>query len=314
MPKQAKNVSFATTITKQMYQQNKIFILKAFIRLVRFGNLLMIGFTQYLIKIFFIDEPVDSFFDHFTDFKFFCLSSSTVLVAAAGYIVNDYYDIKIDLINKPERVVVGNVIKRRIALASNFLLNALAVLIGYYVAPKIALVNLICIFLLWWYSNHLKRLPFVGNFTIALLTAATLWVVAFYYNQHWEEIYIYASFAFFISLIREVIKDMEDVKGDEAFGCKTLPIIWGIARTKIFLYALTMAFISNLAVSFFFLHKGIVTFLSSIIFFPIAWFILKLYRADKRRDFRYLSRWTKFIMLLGLISIFFSDGMLRAFS
>ncbi|MFN3317023.1 MAG: geranylgeranylglycerol-phosphate geranylgeranyltransferase, partial [Raineya sp.] len=267
----------------------------------------MIGFTQYLIKIFFIDAPVTSFWEHFTDFKFFCLSSSTILVAAAGYIVNDYYDIKIDLINKPERVVVGSVIKRRIALASNFLLNALAVLLGYYISWKIAIINLICIFLLWWYSNYLKRLPFVGNFAIALLTATTLWVVAFYYNQHWEEIYIYSSFAFFISLIREVIKDMEDVKGDEAFGCKTLPIIWGIPRTKVFLYALTMAFISNLAVSFFFLHKGIVVFLSLIIFFPIASFLIKLYKADKRRDFRYLSNWTKLIMFLGLISIFFSD-------
>lgn len=297
-----------------MYQQNKIFLFRAFIRLVRFGNLLMIGFTQYLIKIFFIDKPVDSFIEHFTDFKFFCLSTSTILVAAAGYIVNDYYDIKIDLINKPERVVVGNVIQRRMALAANFTLNALAVMIGYCVAPKIAFTNLLCIILLWWYSNHLKRLPFVGNFTIALLTAATLWVVAFYYNQHWEEIYIYASFAFFISLIREVIKDMEDIKGDAAFGCQTLPIVWGISRTKVFLYALTMAFISNLAVSFFFLHKGIVIFLSLIIFFPIAWFLIKLYKADKRRDFRYLSRWTKLIMFLGLLSIFFSDTMLKAFS
>ena len=297
-----------------MYQHKKIFILRAFIRLVRFGNLLMIGFTQYLIKIFFIDEPVNSFIDHFTDFKFFLLSSSTILVAAAGYIVNDYYDIKIDLINKPERVVVGNLIQRRLALVANFTLNALAVLVGYYISWKIALVNLICIVLLWWYSNYLKRQPFVGNFTIALLTAATLWIVAFYYNQHWEEIYIYSSFAFFVSLIREVIKDMEDIKGDAAFGCKTLPIIWGIPRTKVFLYALTMAFISNLVVSFFFLHKGIVIFLSLIIFFPIAFFLLRLYKADKRLDFKYLSNWTKLIMFLGLLSIFFSDTMLKTFS
>lgn len=295
-----------------MYQQSKIFFLRAFVRLVRLGNLLMIGFTQYLIKIFFIDAPVDTFLEHFTDFKFFCLSSSTILVAAAGYIVNDYYDIKIDLINKPERVVVGGLIKRRIALAANFALNALAVLVGYYLSWRIALVNLICIVLLWWYSNHLKRLPFVGNAMIALLTAATLWVVAFYYEQHWGEIYIYASFAFFVSLIREVIKDMEDIRGDAAFGCKTLPIVWGIARTKIFLYLLTAIFIGNLAVSFFFLHKGIVIFLSFVIFFPIAWLLIRLHRADKRKDFRYLSRWTKFIMLLGLLSIFFSDTMLQA--
>ncbi|PKQ70484.1 geranylgeranylglycerol-phosphate geranylgeranyltransferase [Raineya orbicola] len=288
------------------FKQSKFSVLRAFVRLVRFGNLLMIGFTQYLVKIFFIDSPAESVWEHFTDFRFFMLSSSTVLIAAAGYIINDYYDVKIDLLNKPDRVVVGSVIQRRMALLFNFLLNALAMLISFWLSWKIAVINFFCIFLLWWYSNLLKRLPFVGNFAIALLTGATVWIVAFYYNQHYEEIYIYASFAFFITLVREVIKDMEDVKGDEAFGCKTLPIIWGIPRTKIFVYALVMAFISNLAVSFFFLHDRIVVFLTSIIFLPIAWVIIRLYYADRRRHFRYLSCWVKFIMLLGLISIFFA--------
>ncbi len=290
------------------FQQIKFSALRAFIRLVRFGNLLMIGFTQYLVKIFFIDSPAESVWEHFTDLRFFVLSSSTVLIAAAGYIINDYYDVKIDLLNKPDRVVVGSVIQRRMALLFNFLLNALVMLVGFWLSWKIAVINFICIFLLWWYSNLLKRLPFVGNFAIALLTGATVWIVAFYYNQHYEEIYIYASFAFFITLVREVIKDMEDVKGDEAFGCKTLPIIWGIPRTKIFVYALVAAFISNLAVSFFFLNRGIVVFLTSIIFFPTAWLIIRLYYADRRKHFRYLSRWVKFITFLGLVSIFFAEA------
>ncbi len=290
------------------FRQSKFLALRAFIHLVRFGNLLMIGFTQYLVKIFFVDSPAESVWEHFADWSFFMLSSSTVLIAAAGYIINDYYDVKIDLLNKPDRVVVGSIIRRRMALLFNFLLNVLAMLIGFWLSWKIAVINFICIFLLWWYSNLLKRLPFVGNFTIALLTGATVWIVAFYYNQHYEEIYIYASFAFFITLVREVIKDMEDVKGDEAFGCKTLPIIWGIPRTKILVYALVAAFIANLAVSFFFLNRGIVAFLTSIIFFPIAWLIIRLYYADRRKHFRYLSRWVKFIMLLGLVSIFFAKA------
>lgn len=274
----------------------------------------MIGFTQYLIKIFFIDTPPSSFWEHFTDFKFFLLSSSTILIAAAGYVINDYYDVKIDLVNKPSRVVIGNQIKRRIALAVNFTFNAAAVLLGWYLSWQIALLNLLCIFLLWWYSNHLKRLPFVGNIAVATLTATTLWVVAFYYKQHWEEIYIYASFAFVVSLIREVIKDIEDMRGDKEFNCKTLPIIFGISQTKKILYAIIFLFILNLSISFFVLdHRGIIIFLSLIIFFPVAWLIIRLYKADKRQDFRYLSRWSKFIMLLGLMSIFFSDNMLNSF-
>jgi len=293
----------------QLFKQNKIFLLRAFIRLVRFGNLLMIGFSQYLIKIFFIDQPVSSFWEHFIDLNFFLLSASTILVAAAGYIVNDYYDIKIDLINKPEKVVIGNQIQRRTALVSNFALNALAVLIGLYLSWKIALVNIVCIFLLWLYSNRLKRQPFVGNLAIAVLTAATSWIVAFYYNQHWEEIYIYASFAFFISLIREIIKDMEDMKGDATFGCRTLPIVLGVPKTKNILYILIACFLVNLVISFFFLHKGIIMFLIAILLFPTSWLVVRLYKADKRRDFKFLSSWTKIIMLLGLLSIFFSEEL-----
>lgn len=293
------------------FKQNKIFLLRAFIRLVRFGNLVMIGFSQYLIKIFFIDQPVTSFWEHFIDLNFFLLSASTILVAAAGYIVNDYYDVKIDLINKPDKVVIGNLIQRRTALISNFSLNVLAILIGLYLSWKVAVINLLCIFLLWWYSNRLKREPFVGNLAIAILTAATTWIVAFYYNQHWEEIYIYASFAFFISLIREIIKDMEDMKGDAAFGCKTLPILLGIAKTKNILYILIGAFLVNLLISFFFLHKGIIMFLTLILLFPTSWLVIRLYKADKRKDYKFLSNWAKIIMLLGLLSIFFSDNLVK---
>ncbi|MCU0436528.1 MAG: geranylgeranylglycerol-phosphate geranylgeranyltransferase [Raineya sp.] len=293
------------------FKQNRIFLLRAFVRLVRFGNLVMIGFSQYLIKIFFIDKPVNSFWEHFTDLNFFLLSASTILVAAAGYIVNDYYDVKIDLINKPDKVVVGNLIQRRTALISNFSLNALAILIGLYLSWKVAVINLLCIFLLWWYSNRLKREPFIGNLSIAILTAATTWIVAFYYDQHWEEIYIYASFAFFISLIREIIKDMEDIKGDAAFGCRTLPILLGIPKTKNILYVLIGVFLINLLISFLFLHKGIIVFLTLILLFPTSWLVIRLYKADKRRDFKFLSSWTKIIMLLGLLSIFFSDVLVK---
>ncbi|MDX1903067.1 MAG: geranylgeranylglycerol-phosphate geranylgeranyltransferase, partial [Thermonemataceae bacterium] len=212
--------------------KNKFAFLRAMFRLLRFGNLLMIGFTQYLVKIFFIDTHTNHFWEHFADQKFLAISSSTILVAAAGYIVNDYYDIKIDLINKPNEVVVGKLIRRRIALAANFTLNFLAITLAWYVSWQITIFVFFCIFLLWLYSNRLKRMPLVGNLAIAFLSAATIWIVALYYDQHWEEIYVYTFFAFFISLIREIIKDIEDMKGDAMFNCRTIPIIWGVPRTK----------------------------------------------------------------------------------
>lgn len=278
---------------------------RGFLRLIRLGNLLIIAFTQYCLKFFLIDAPGLPWAEKLADGHFFLLSLATVMVAAAGYIINDYYDVKIDLINKPERVVIGKLVKRRVAMGANIVINVLALGIAAYLGWRVLLTIFVSIFLLWWYSNRLKRMPLIGNLTIAVLTALTLFIVVIYTQVRLGEIYIYASFAFFITLIREIIKDMEDVKGDASFGCYTLPIAWGIRRTKLLIYALIVSFISNLAVSFFFLAESVVAYLALVIFFPIAWLIVRLYQADRVRDFRFLSHLCKAIMLIGVLSMVF---------
>ena len=173
-----------------------------------------------------------------SDYKLLLISISTVLIAAAGYIINDYYDVKIDFVNKPERVVVDKLLKRRVVMAAHSILNFAGIGIGFLVSFKIALINFLSALLLWLYSNHLKRLPFVGNVAVALLTGAALLVIAIYYQKNMFLVLVYAIFAFSITLIREIIKDIEDVKGDTVFGCRTLPVIWGIRKTKMIIYLL----------------------------------------------------------------------------
>jgi 4-hydroxybenzoate polyprenyltransferase len=278
--------------------------MKSFLRLIRVNNLLIIVLTQYLVRIFLVG-PKEEWLRHLTDLRFFLLSLSTVLIAGAGYIINDYYDIKIDTINKPRRVVVGRILRRRQAIIIHMVLNVLGLGLGLLVGWKVALVNLLATFTLWLYSNQLKRLPFIGNFTVALLTAASLLVIILFEPRNQFLVVTFAIFAFFISLIREIIKDMEDLRGDASFGCQTLPIVWGIRRTKTLLYILILSFLIILFSLSFYLQDWIIFYFTLFVFLPVAWLTWRLNRADTRREFGYLSTWCKIIMLSGVLSMIF---------
>jgi 4-hydroxybenzoate polyprenyltransferase len=161
------------------------------------------------------------------------------------------------------------------------------------------------VFLLWWYSNSLKRQPFVGNFVVAWLTAISIVLVNIVYYSNNSLVVIYALFAFFMTLIREIVKDIEDLKGDNTFGCKTLPIIWGIRKTKLVLYLLLLL----LAASVFALNAWYtqlpLSYFLIFLFVPLGLLLARLIRADTRKDFYWLSQWCKTIMLLGIMSMLF---------
>ncbi|MES2733869.1 MAG: geranylgeranylglycerol-phosphate geranylgeranyltransferase [Bacteroidota bacterium] len=278
------------------------FTLGGFYRLIRVPNLLIIVLTQYLSRIFLIG-PREEWKSYLLDYHLFLLVLSTVLIAAAGYIINDYYDVKIDMINKPKRVVIGRMLRRRMAMSAHTALNVLGLAIGLYLGKAVFLFNFTAAFLLWLYSNQLKRLPFIGNVVIALLTSASLTILAVYYKQNEALVYIYSVFAFFIALIREVIKDMEDVKGDASFGCQTLPIVWGMRRTKFLLYILTALFLIVVFSMANHLHPYMIGHFFLLVFLPLVWLIFRLAKADTRKEYNYMSGLCKFIMLSGILSM-----------
>lgn len=289
------------------------------IRISRFWNLVIIAAAQYFTAVFLVQSQL------LYDWRMAALAISTMMIAAAGYIINDYYDVKIDLINKPERVVVGRSISRRYAILLHTVLNFGGVALGFLVDWKIAIVNFVSAFLLWWYSNSLKRLPFVGNFTVAVLTGlsvAVVWIIAVIspatraIEPKWQipfigavilaqgvGIFIYSLFAFFVTLVREIIKDMEDLKGDNTFGCKTLPIVWGIRRTKNVIYALTLLFVGSVFIVHLTLGGLPMVYFSIFLFAPVAWLLIGLSRADTKRDYYQLSVLCKVIMVLGVFSM-----------
>lgn len=282
----------------------KVFSFSAFFRIIRPLNLVIMAFAQ-LMTAYFLVETTPQGLPILEDVRLYLLILSTVLIAASGYMINDYYDVKIDYINKPEEVVVGKNIKRRTVMFLHSILNALGIAIGLMLGLKVGFIIFIAAFLLWFYSNSLKRLPFIGNLVVALLTGLAVYIVGLYYQTNLLLVLAYAIFAFFINLIREIIKDIEDRHGDRKHGSKTLPIVLGFRGTKnvIFLIA-TIFMISIIAVTYKLDNELLYYYFGSLslLFFV---FLYKIYMADRKSHFTQLSLLSKLLMLTGILSMGF---------
>ena len=278
-----------------------------FFRLIRWLNLAIIILTQYAAA--WCLSPHNSIV-YFFELRFTLFVTGTVLIAAAGYILNDYMDVKLDLVNKPDKVVIGNTISRRRAMIWHSVFNGTALLIGVFLSIKIATIFLFSELLLWTYSSRLKRKFFSGNFAVAVLTAVSILVLpVFDASILWRPIIAYAVFAFLLTLIREIVKDMEDMKGDAGHNCETLPIVLGLRPTKqiirsilllLMLAVLAYAVREAQFIGWFFFSYGVITVL-----IPMIYLLIELNRADKKKDFSRLSTWCKVIMFTGIFSMLF---------
>ncbi len=286
-----------------MAEKNGYF-LAGLLKVTRIWNLLIIVLAQYCTALFLAHGSLSNEEIFFSP-TLFLLSLSSVLIAAAGYIINDYYDVKIDLINKPQRVVIGKELRRRVAMFFHVIFSFAGILTGFFLSWKIGIVNVFSVGLLWLYSNQLKRLPFIGNFSVALLTALSIYIVHFIFPASHTLVIAYAAFAFSFTMIREIIKDMEDVKGDTAFGCRTMPVIWGIRRTKYVIYGLSLLFVITLGLMSYNYIGSHLAVLSAGLILPLAFLWYRLNKADTVREFGFLSSYCKYVMLFGILSMAF---------
>jgi len=306
----------------------------AFLKLIRIQNLLIIAFTQYVVRwciIYPIIKVNSTFFElQLSELNFFLLVLSTVMIAAAGYIINDYFDISIDKVNKPERMVIGKGVKRRVAIGAHTVINFIAIAIALYVAYSIgswrlALLHFVCAGGLWFYSTTFKRQFLVGNVIIALFTALVPLVAVVYemipmYREYlpvdenlsflpvWKYTIALSFFAFITTLLREIIKDIEDVDGDTEYGCKTMPILLGIRTTKNI--AIFIAFITILCLVYIQLEFLKLQDYVSLIYFivalqlPLLFLMYKIKKAEDKKQFRFAGNLSKFIMLMGIFYLF----------
>jgi 4-hydroxybenzoate polyprenyltransferase len=269
------------------------------------------------------------FFTRESILLFYILCTSSVLIAAAGYIINDYFDINIDIVNKPNRLVIDNGISRRWAMFFHFIFSLVGILMGFYIGLEngnwfIGMAHTSVAILLWIYSTSFKKKAVVGNLLISLLTAWSLMVVYFYivFNTELADIstshiellqklfriaLLYAAFAFVITYIRELVKDMEDIEGDRKYGCRTMPIVWGIQVSKIVatIAMIVLMALMLLALLYILQYKMWLPALYHIFFIlaPSLYTFYLLQKANIGADFTKVSRWIKIVMLFGIISM-----------
>lgn len=282
----------------------KSFSLKSLFLVSRPVNLLILAFAQ-MMTAYFLVETTRTGLPVLQDINLYLIIISTVILAASGYLINDYYDVKIDYINKPGEVIIGKGIRRRAAIFLHSLLNFAGVAIALIVSPRIAVIHFVATFLLWLYSNQLKRLPFIGNFTVALLTGTSIWIIGYYYQQKELIVLAYAIFAFFMNLIREILKDIEDRQGDRKHGCKTLPIVIGFRNTKRVIFLIALIFVFAIIVVTYKVNNMLLFYYFAGLSVLFMLFLYKIYMADRKDHFSQLSYLSKLLMLTGIISMGF---------
>jgi 4-hydroxybenzoate polyprenyltransferase len=300
-----------------------------FFRLVRWNNLVFILLAEFLFH-FCIYKPLYPLSGSPIDKTFYLVALTNILIAAAGYIINDYFDVNIDQVNKPQKVVVGSHISRRWVIFSHLFFSIVAVYIAALVFPfkqywHIHLSNLLAILLLWFYSTNFKKDLLIGNIVISLLTAWSIAVVYFSKFTMQEILHplindtanfrfaklmmLYSVFAFILTLVREALKDMEDIEGDQKFGCKTLPIVWGLMPTKIYISVWLVVVIACLSIiQLYVIPFGwwySILYCISFIIAPLTIVLFKLKNSFTSSDFRKLSAYAKFAMLAGILSMLF---------
>lgn len=302
-------------------------IIGAFFRLIRWPNLVFIVLTQCLFFFCVFKSLIDASSPSFPSWSpwFYLLVTASVLIAAAGYIINDYFDMHIDAINKPGKVVVDKIVKRRWAIMWHLILSAAGILISIYFSWKtgnwiISIGNICCVFMLWFYSTTFKKKLLVGNIIISALTAWVILVLYFAFartnsgfifngKKFFKFTILYAGFAFIVSLIREVIKDLEDMEGDARYNCKTMPVVWGVPATKVFVAVWLVVCIAALSIVQIYAWqlgwKWSTLYCVSLIIIPMVYSLKQLYRAVSPADYHKLSIIVKFIMLAGILSMLF---------
>ncbi len=295
-----------------------------YLQLIRYQNLLLLAFMQLVFRFGFMIFDNSTF--ALNIFQYGLLVLSTVLIAAAGYVINDLFDQESDRINKPDKVSIGKCISEKKATTIYLGLNIIAIIIGFYLAIVVDKALLASLFILvavvlYLYSATLQSIMLVGNITVALTLAFSVIIIGVFdlypimnSNNHTQTAPLFsilidfAVFAFLINFLREIVKDIEDVNGDYSQGLHTLPIVFGVKRASlaVFFFAFFPLILLIFYIKEYFLSKNL--FLAALYTFafvvvPLLYFIVKICSAKSKAHFHHLSTVLKWIIFFGIISI-----------
>lgn len=305
-----------------------------FFKLIRWKNLIMIALMQYLIKYALL-LPFFESHGVITSLKplgFIILVLATICIAAGGYIINDIYDVETDKVNKPDKVIINKHISEKNALTLFIILNVIGVGLGFYLSNGIgksgfSVIFIIASALLYIYSSYLKQLFLVGNIVVSLVVSLSILLIGVFelipamtdanrvvQITFFKIILDYAIFAFMINLIRELVKDIEDIDGDYKAGMRTLPIVLGRERANKIVFALSLIPLLSViyyVITYLFKQQLVVGYFLVLVIAPLIYISIKLFSAEQKAHYKHISLILKLVMLTGMLSLLLYNFILK---
>ncbi|WP_372756067.1 geranylgeranylglycerol-phosphate geranylgeranyltransferase [Mariniflexile sp.] len=289
-------------------RKQKHILLKFFsmFSVVRGYNILIIVIAQYLASIYILahDKPLRSVV---LDLNLFMLVLASAATIAGGYIINNFYDSEKDLINRPIKSKLDKLVNQNTKLSFYFVLNFMAVIMASYVSFKAVVFFSIYIFGIWFYSHKLKKMPFIGNLTSAILTITPFFAIFMYYKNFETVIFVHAVFLFLLISMRELTKDLENIAGDFTQNYHTIPIVYGEKVSKKMLTVLSLLSLVPIYLLLFRFEIGYmyIYFYFSILLLLI--FLIILWRSKSKLHYLIAHNILKFIIVIGVFGILLID-------
>lgn len=273
---------------------------------VRGYNILIIVIAQYLTSIYILayNKPLSQVL---FDVNLFMLVLASAAAIAGGYIINNFYDSEKDLINRPIKSRLDRLVSQNTKLSFYFVLNFAAVIMASYVSFRAVIFFSLYIFGIWFYSHKLKRLPFIGNLVSAILTITPFFAIFMYYKNFEQVIFVHAVFLFLMISMRELTKDLENIKGDFVQGYKTIPVVYGEKYSKLMLTVLAITTLIPAYLLLFYFEVGYMFLFFYMSLILLIMFLILLWKSTTKVQYLILHNILKFIILAGVFSILLID-------
>lgn len=280
---------------------------------VRGYNIPIIVLAQYLSSIFIL-APEKRALDVILDWRLFVIVFVSTLTIASGYIINNFYDSEKDLINRPNKSMLDRLVSQKTKLNVYFGLNFLAAGLAFIISWRAALFFSMYIFMIWFYSHKLKKYPIIGNLTASLLAILPFFGILLYFKNFYHVIFAHATFLFLLILIREMIKDLENIKGDVANNYQTIPVRFGERTSKQIITFLTTATILPVFILIDKYDVGYMDIYFYISLIVLIFFLLKLWKSQTHDEYVQLHNTLKLLIVAGVFSIILIDPSVLAHS
>ena len=289
-------------------RKTKLVLVKIFslFSVVRGYNVPVIALAQYLSAIFILDKERRAL-DVLLDGNLFLIVLASSLTIASGYIINNFYDAQKDLINRPKKSMLDRLVSQGTKLQVYFVLNFIVVLLAFLVSWRAAVFFAVYIFLIWFYSHKLKKYPLIGNLTAALLAVLPFFGILMYFKNFYEVIFAHATFLYLLILIRELIKDLENIQGDLVANYRTIPVMFGerVAKNIIMVLAFSTLVPVYLLIEVYEVGYMDVYFYTGMI--VMIFFLFKLNKAESRDEYQLLHNTLKALIVAGVFCIVLID-------